>query len=160
MGLAAALALPASFTVKAGTHAYYIPGTTCMAANLDQAFDLSWDHFRVLNPISNSFLRWVVCPLPHFYDSAHGGYNTQSWMATYHEAPGDIWCILRAYPDSQTTAAAPFQTQTISRAGPYPSAGRTTFAAAEVHGFYATKTMTCRLSPGTGINQLTGWGSG
>lgn len=169
----AATAVVMTLTLSAPLHAddsaTSLPGTTCKPANLDQAFDLYWTHHRTGNPLTNTFQRWVVCPLPYSYDGKSGGWYVQQGVATFHEGPGEIWCIARLYRAETTIDSDPFnqfQSNIDYRSikisepfGPYPKGKYTPFDdffkedISKLGGF---RSMTCRLDPGTGITGLFG----
>ncbi len=140
--------------------AEYVAGSDCVAANLNQAFKLKWDHYRIYNA-SNTPL-WVTCPFPTFYKDDDGGYNSQSWIGTYHKTGATIRCILRRFSENQADNPVPFQQIYISAppgASQFnPKAKRTNFNNPNMRG-YGGKSMTCLLPPKTGIHNLSGWGN-
>ncbi len=137
-----------------------INGTVCRAANLQQSFDLAWNHARVYNP--SEVGRWVVCPVPkskdYILDNASyndyiysSGLYVYVWFDTGSEGE-TVTCIVRSMSVlSDDTSALKTQVLNISTTNTRP-----TYAGASVGmGDWSDSdpvTVTCALEPHTGIN--------
>jgi hypothetical protein len=137
-------------------------GTACRAANLNQAFDLKWDHLRVAN--ASAYQRWVVCPATIPVEFLYNGTSTvltypssgvvYAWFGPTASNSAEVRCFWREIPDlvegtgvEVTTLAAAVLTPDAA----LPDVSSATFDLSSFNGF-ATSTLTCRLDPGTGIN--------
>jgi len=137
-----------------------ITGTGCRAANLDQAFDLAWNHVRVHN--ESSVDRWVICPAninPPVYDDGDGASlygpgsgSVTGWFGEDSAGDAEVWCIWREIPASTTgMSVTNFGTVTMSAEDPLPDTESDSMDLTAFN-IFQTSTLTCRLSPGTGIN--------
>jgi hypothetical protein len=143
----------------------FMPGVACTAANLNQALQLSWDHFRIYNPSASDY--FVVCPVN---TSAIGAADSDDdnvvsfvdgyvdvWFKTGNEP--DVTCIWRQMPyDAATTDAQIFMVGTAHSSGGVANVADILF---EIYGLgwmtspdYHYQTVTCALPPGTGINNI------
>jgi len=131
----------------------YLSGASCQSANLAQAFQLDWNHYRIFNP--SPYQRWVICPFDnnYSYDGATNGYQDNFRVGTYHEATSSVWCIVRRYPFDQANAAVEFSSVVITPTGPFPRGADTIVPTNNVDG-YGAKSIACRLDPGTGVNGM------
>ena len=143
-----------------------VNGTICRAANLNQAFDLAWDHMRVQNNASTP--RWIICPIEvrqDFYSESILQYVTpqywdvRAWFGTSAGSGASVYCIWREVATTETgTTGADFLTGTITRpaAAPLPSTAthRFTIDGSSISDL-TPQTVTCRLDPGTGLNGMT-----
>jgi hypothetical protein len=143
-------------------------GTACRAANLNQAFDLKWDHLRVAN--ASEYQRWVVCPATIPVEFLYNGtstvltYPASGTVYAWFAAPGtkivpvpyspEVRCIWRDIPNliagtgvEVTTLAA----ATLTPDAALPDVSSATFDLSSFDGF-STSTLTCRMDPLTGIN--------
>lgn len=144
-------------------------GATCRAANLNQAFELGWDHARVYNPGTRDL--WVICPLPYSLDAdwqsgsasifplddyyRDNTINVYAWFGASAAPAAQVTCIVREMATSTTdTAAANAVSQVIAQSGGgVPEVVSQTFDATSFGP--GTLTATCKLPPGTGINAVT-----
>lgn len=144
-------------------------GATCRAANLQQAFELGWDHARVYNPGSRDL--WVICPLPYSLDAdwqsgtgsifplddywRDNSINIYAWFGASAAPGAQVTCIVREMATSTTdTAAANAISQVIAQSGGgLPEVVDVGFDATSFGP--GTLTATCKLPPGTGINAVT-----
>lgn len=141
----------------AATHS----GTACRAANLNQAFDLKWDHMRVLN--ASTFKRWVVCPATIatelYWDGSTGvdiygpsAGDIYAWFGSTASSSAEVYCIWREIPsNNEGTEVTNLGAATITADGALPDVSSATIDLS-AFGFYDTNTVTCRMDPGTGIN--------
>lgn len=140
-------------------------GNVCMAANLNQAFELKWDHARVENPATNPYSRFVTCSMgagPQWITV--GGSTTAAVVETggltaYFSADAaataEVSCIFREMSVSATdTVPADSKVAVITADDPLPDTASASFVKADgVNiGLGSTLTVTCKLDPGTGIN--------
>lgn len=143
-------------------------GNVCMAANLNQAFELKWDHARVENPATNPNSRFVTCSLGAGPQWMRDGANSTSLQIAPVEAGGltayfsadaaegaEVSCVFREMSVSATdTVPADSKAVTITADGPLPDTAAGSFVAADGVNIAlgSTLTITCKLDPGTGIN--------
>ena len=144
----------------------WVNGTICRAANLNQAFDLAWDHMRVQNKASTP--RWIICPIEvrqdYYTDNLLEFFTPQywdvtAWFGTSAASGASVYCIWREVSPSETgTAVADFLAGSIIRpaATPLPSTAthRFTIDGSSISDL-TPQTVTCRLDPGTGLNGMT-----
>ena len=85
-------------------------GEICRAINQNQAFDLQWDHYRILNT-NTSTVRWIVCPIDRTVTGIDPGENPRLYVNTYWDTGADsssrIFCIWRDIPFNQLTVHMP-----------------------------------------------------
>lgn len=143
-----------------------INGNACMAANLNQAFELKWDHARIENPASNPNSRFVTCAVstgPEFvdFDPLQAAFAQAGQVVAYFSADADpsaeVSCIFRQMSSTgTTTVATTSKAVTISSEDDFPVVKSATFVKEDGFniGFGGTLTVTCKLDPGTGINEI------
>jgi len=151
-----------------------INGNACVAANLNQAFELQWNQARVLNPVTNTNTRFVTCSLttgPKFLDpnsfaiSIVESGGVEAFFDADAAADAEAACIFREV-NSGSTGNAGADTAVVTIENGDAAAANTvrgSFAAADglsftiLVGFGSpsttrTYTVTCALDPGVGIN--------
>jgi len=146
-----------------------VNGNACMAANLNQAFELRWDHARIENPASNPLSRFVTCTLgtgPQWIESppdaiklatANNGF-VDVYFSEDAAADAEVSCIFREMSNIATTVVATDMVmETITADDSLPDTNNASFEVADGIdiGLVASLTVTCRLDPGTGINAIT-----
>lgn len=145
-------------------------GNVCMAANLNQAFELKWDHARVENPATNTNSRFVTCSMgagPQWLRPESGaaglGFTAiesggiTAYFSADAAADAEVSCVFREMAVNATdTVASSSKAVTITADGPLPDTASGTFAAADGVNITLTSslTVTCKLDPGTGINSI------
>lgn len=137
-------------------------GTACRAANLNQAFDLKWDHLRVAN--ASTYQRWVVCPATISTEFTYDGSkaviwgpssgSVYAWFGTTASNSAEVGCIWREIPHETTGTNVEVTNLAAALLTPdaaLPDVSSATFDLSSFN-FYFTSTLTCRMDPGTGIN--------
>lgn len=145
-----------------------VNGNACMAANLNQAFDLKWDHARVENPASNTLTRFVTCTAtsgPDIFNDSFQASVANSGAVTAYFSEGaatdaEVSCVFREMAANSTTVVATdmkIVTMTPAEEDTLPTTKLATFTEDDsiFVGLGSTLTVTCALPPGTGINQIT-----
>ncbi|WP_147250964.1 hypothetical protein [Arenicella xantha] len=166
----------AGFTGGA-VHAYdVINGNACVAANLNQAFELQWNQARVLNPATNPNTRFVTCTIstgPKYMDmdpslqitSVESG-GVEAYFHADASGSAEAACIFREMSSGSTgNAGADTSVVTVvngdaaaanTARGSFSSGAGLSFGINIGIGGSAsttrTYTMTCALDPGVGIN--------
>lgn len=156
----------AGATVAPVTHAADITtgGIECVSNNLSQAINtpIIWDGFRVRND-STTADRFVLCPIMNYVDIDGGVADLidsvfiTGWWGPNANAADDITCTVREIPvsGSGTPAGGDSVIVTLDSGGSVPSTDQviTTVSSA---GFSVGVPIiaSCRLPPGTGIQQL------
>ncbi len=152
-----------------------INGNACIAANLNQAFELQWNHAWVVNPASNSSSRFVTCSMTagqkwlgaagsFKLSSADSGGISTIWLAGASPA-STVSCIFREIGEDNTTPAAiDSKSVTIVAPASIPGTRSATFVSGDGLNFGSQAlalsnqlrsfTVTCNLAPGTGINTI------
>ena len=147
-----------------------INGSSCVAANLAQAEELAWNQARVINPSDNPNDRFVVCNIatgPKIVETtsftqANSG-RVGTWFAEDADPSAEVSCAIREIGEDQTgNSGLDSVTVDISAPATLPGTAAGTFSssnniAASIV-FIGTNnfrsiTFTCRLAPGTGIQQ-------
>lgn len=147
-----------------------VNGNACMAANLNQALELKWDHARVENPSTNPYSRFVTCSLGAGPDYLREGANStlvqfvtvqdggvQVYFSENAAADSEVSCIFRSMPTGGTTTVAT-SSKAVVLAAPasLPGVVAGSFVSADnisINAF-SSFTVTCKLAPGTGINSV------
>ena len=148
-------------------------GSSCFAANLAQATELSWNQARVLNPADNPNTRFVVCNITTGPKIASTGptvltlANSGSVGAFFDEDadPSEpVSCVIREIGNAQTGNAGLDQIIVdINPPADLPGTATGGFGADDGIGAFInifsvnsvrSITFTCALPPGTGIQQL------
>jgi len=140
-------------------------GNACVAANLNQAFELQWNQARVLNPGSNPNTRFVTCAITtgsQFMDHTDGlqfsSVESGSVVAVFmsDSAPGaEVSCVFRELSSTSTgNAGSSTAVINITADDPLPDTNSGSFLAAAGIAITigSSLTLTCSLPPGTGIN--------
>lgn len=145
-------------------------GNVCMAANLNQAFELKWDHARVENPATNPFSRFVTCSMGAGSqwlrnDGAATGVNVSAVdsgrVTAYFSADAaddaEVSCVFREMAAS-ATGTVPADSKVVTMTAPASLPGTANGLFADEDGVNITTTssltVTCKLDPGTGINSF------
>lgn len=144
-----------------------VNGTICKAANLNQAFDLKWDHVRVIN--NSTQTRWVVCPVEaatdHYKDAFNntttgdelvaGVVQVMPWFGSGAAPGAGVTCIWRSLDHNGIVS------ETISMTDTAPATMMSTSLDASFAGthspvtFLKNWTITCSLAPQSGINEIS-----
>jgi hypothetical protein len=144
-----------------------VNGSNCSAANLNQAFELQWNQARVINPITNTADRFVVCNIStgvtYFEDTNSFVTPANGGVVAWFDAgvTRSVDCIYRQVGFGQAgNASANSSAESIS---PPPSTPGTQgsfvgWSASRdgmtLIGESDTLTTVCKLPPGTGIQSI------
>ena len=152
-------------TVAPVTHAADITtgGFECVSNNLSQAINtpIIWDGFRVRNESATAD-RFVLCPIMNYVDIDGGVADLidqvfiSGWWGPDADPADDITCTVREIPvtDSGTPTGGDSVVVTLSSDGAVPDG---TQVITDVSGIFSVGVpiiASCRLPPGTGIQQL------